>query len=139
VASSEEWFPLVEITHAKILESRITHNKCIPRYGTDMRTNHSFLDLVAVLVLCLPTAAIMPDDPDTPYDESETLPYEQASLPVSSFGPFQESAAEPQPRSGIISDGRSFIGLLPGFRVHRERQGQIIHTSLIILDRSLRC
>ena len=104
-----------------------------------MKTARPLLVLLAVFVLCLSNAASIPDDPITPYDESEPLPYEHAPLPVSSLFAFRERVAEPGPRPRVFSEGRSVIGLIRSFGGRREQQERIVHKSLVILDHSLRC
>lgn len=102
-----------------------------------MRVLGSALVLLATFALSLSFADPTEDVPETPYDESELLPYEitpplsgdlvQESVPVLHVVPIIPSHLFSTPRRGL--DGAEWRKL----RAHRTSD------SLVILDHSLRC
>lgn len=97
----------------------------------------SVIVLLVALVLSVSFAVPAEDAPETPYDESESLPYEMS--PPLSGDLVQETAATlqvvPIVPSSLFSTPKHALGLAgyKGLAAHH------ILDSLIILDHSLRC
>ena len=102
-----------------------------------MRQLHRILVVLATLTLCLSFAVPVEDDPETFYDESESVPYESTPL----FSAMQDSARELQ--SVLISALPPRVN--PTARrdeVLAEQSARTPHPtyrSVTILDHSLRC
>lgn len=98
-----------------------------------MSVVHSFLVVLAALVLGLSFAVPVEDVPETLYDESETLPYE--STPPFSIVQ-QESALAPRLEfpPQFQRQAKRKMPAQPS-----ERETHPICDSVIILDHSLRC
>ena len=102
-----------------------------------MRVLRSALVLLATFTLSLSFAVPTEDVPETPYDESELLPYEMT--PLISVDLVQESA----PTLQVVSMVKSHLFFTPrcgvdgakcrGLRAHHASD------SLVILDHTLRC
>jgi hypothetical protein len=103
-----------------------------------MTQSRSLLVLLVALAFSVSFAVPVADDPETPYDESESLPYE--SSPAVSVA--EPEAAAPalvgQPRVVRLPRGcpRRTSGLRLG---HRTGWAYPICNSLTILDLTLRC
>jgi len=103
-----------------------------------MRVLRSALVLLATFALSLSFAVPTEDVPETPYDESELLPYE--ITPPLSGDLVQESESVPALQvvpivlSSLFSTPPAF-----GRAGHRGLAAHPIPDSLIILDHSLRC
>jgi len=99
-----------------------------------MRVLSIGLVLLATFVLSVSFAVPAEDVPETPYDESESLPYEITQ--ALSGGPVQESNV------AVWSAPRQLIST-PGFALCdascRELPAHLIFDSLVILDHDLRC
>lgn len=124
---------------AQFLGKQDLHREGLPILGAGMRISRSVLAFLAAFILCLSSTAGMPDIPNTSYDESESLPYEDASLPINDLVVIHGRTGELAPRSPASSGGSLGTGLKLNFLVHKKRAGGIICRSLIILDHSLRC
>jgi hypothetical protein len=102
-----------------------------------MRKLRSVLVLLAALALSLSFAIPAEDVPETPYDESEALPYE-ATPPFSIM--LQESARTPQ---SVLTFAFRFHFSPPASdeipAEQRERSAYPISDSLTILDHFFRC
>jgi len=102
-----------------------------------MRKLRCILVVLAAFALSLSFAVPVEDDPETAYDESESLPYEMT--PLLSGNIVQESAPAPQ----IMPIGRSDSLTMPrqalGRAGCRELAAHHRPNSLIILDHTLRC
>ena len=103
-----------------------------------MRKSRSILVLLVLLGFGVSLAVPEEDAPETPYDESETLPYESTPL---------FSIAHPQP-SGQIAKGELNCGSPFRFdlaakcrnRSHENyRESYCVPSSLTIISHSLRC
>jgi hypothetical protein len=95
------------------------------------------LVVLATLTLCLSSAVPMEDDPETAYDESESLPYEMT--PLLSGNIVQESASALQVVPIVLSDSFSMPRQALGRAGCRKLGAHRISDSLIILDHTLRC
>jgi hypothetical protein len=95
------------------------------------------LVVLAALVLSLSFAAPVEDDPQTPYDEAESLPYEMTAT-LSGDG-VQQSAPTLQVVPIALSDSFSAPRRASGRAGCRELAAHHRSNSLIILDHTLRC
>jgi len=95
------------------------------------------LVVLATLALCLSFAVPAEDDPETPYDESESLPYEMTPLPSGDIvqGPAPAPQLVPIGRSDSLTTPRHALGRAGCRKLAAHRTSD----SLVILDRSLRC
>ena len=102
-----------------------------------MRKSRSVLVLLVALVFGLSLAIPAEDDPETPFDESESLPYEMT--PPLSFHRVQESA----PTFQVVPIAQSDSFSVPRQALVRAGCGELaahpISDALIILDHTLRC
>jgi len=103
-----------------------------------MRKPHSVLLMLVVLLgfgvsFCVPAE----DVPETPYDESETVPYEMTP-PLYSYS-LQESAPAFQVVPIVPSDLFSTPKHASCRAGCRKQAAHAVSDSLIILDHSLRC
>jgi hypothetical protein len=103
-----------------------------------MKESFFTLLLLAGLVFGLSFAIPVEDDPKTPYDESEQLPYE--STPLFSIG-VQESARAPEAflKSSCYFQLGSLTRCDDIYAGQKEPSVQPISDSLTILGHSLRC
>jgi len=95
------------------------------------------LVVLATLALCLSFAVPAEDDPETAYDESESLPYEMTPLLPGNI--VQESAPARQVVPIVLSDLFSMPRHALGRAGCRKLAAHRMSDSLVILDRSLRC
>ncbi|HYA22617.1 MAG TPA: hypothetical protein VEF05_00565 [Terriglobales bacterium] len=95
------------------------------------------LVVLAALTLCLSSAVPVEDDPETAYDESESLPYEMTPPLCGKI--VQESAPAPQVVPIVPSDLFSTPRQALGRAGCRKLAAHRISDSLIILDHSRRC
>jgi hypothetical protein len=96
------------------------------------------LVVLATLTLCLSFAVPVEDDPETPYDESEALPYE--SNPV--FSIMLEESARGVPLVPTFAFPLHFHPVARRAEIRAEHSARTPHPicgSVIILDHSLRC
>jgi hypothetical protein len=95
------------------------------------------LVVLATLTLCLSCAVLVEDDPETPFDESESLPYEMTPL---LFGDVvQEPAPTPQVMPIGRSDGLTRLRRPLGRTGSRKLAPHHITDSLVVLYHTLRC
>jgi hypothetical protein len=104
-----------------------------------MRKPRSVLVLLLLLVFGVSLAVTAEDVPETPYDESETLPYE--STPTLSNEVLQESgrALPPTPIFASSFDTGFMTRRAEILAERSERSAHAISDSLIVLDHSFRC
>jgi len=103
-----------------------------------MPRSRSVLVLLLALVLSVSFAVPAEDDPETPYDESESLPYE--SSPAVSGAELEAAAPAPVGQLRVVRLRRGSLRRTCAQRLeHRTGWAYPICDSLTILDHTLRC
>lgn len=104
-----------------------------------MKNPLSVVVLVGAFVLGLSVAVPAQDIPDTPYDESESLPYQGA--PSSPNKLIEEQARADRPMRMFVALFRASTDIRPDGNspVRTERAGEPVRESLAILNCALRC
>ena len=99
---------------------------------------HCILVVLVTLTLCLSFAVPAEDDPETPYDESESLSYE--SSPAISVAEPEAAAPPPVGQPRVVHLPRACPRRTSGQRLgHRTGWAGSICDSLTILHLTLRC
>ena len=103
-----------------------------------MTQSRSLLVLLVALAFSVSFAVPVADDPETSYDESESLPYE--SSPVISPAEPEAAASAPVGQPRVVRLPRACPRRTSGQRLgHRTGWAGSICDSLTILDLTLRC
>lgn len=104
-----------------------------------MKTLGPLLVLLTAVVLCLSSAVEKPDIPDTPYDESQPLPYESVSQFPVGFVDAHRQVPKASPVSTVPQRGKSCSSREVDSLNRPEWSGETVCTPLVIRKHSLRC